>query len=160
MTDNQRTGDAGGAVGRSAPGTTPGADVGTQGRARGTAGPRSEERLSPEELVARVISADTPGHADESTAAVADKAVYDLLPDLDDAELARLSVLEPGTPLEQGGTYLDLNDLARGPFKAIGGHEAGPGNRYIAKRDTDYELWNRLAGQHREPEVERPEGTG
>ena len=79
-----------------------------------------------------------------------------MLPRLDNAELARLSVLEPGTPLEQGGIYLDLNDRASGPFKAIGGQAAGRRTRLIAKRDTDYELWNRLAGRHREPDVERP----
>ncbi|MEJ7666359.1 MAG: hypothetical protein WKG07_46030 [Hymenobacter sp.] len=55
-----------------------------------------------------------------------------------------LSVLTIGTRLEQGGTYVDLNDLAGGPFKAIGSQEAGPDNSYVAKRDTDYELWNRL----------------
>ena len=52
--------------------------------------------------------------------------------------------------------YVDLNALAEGPFKAIGGQEAGPDNNYIAKRDTDFELWNRLVGQGREPDIERP----
>jgi hypothetical protein len=65
-------------------------------------------------------------------------------------------VLETGTALEQGGTYLDLNDRPRGPFKATGGQEAGPANRYVAKRDTDYELWNRLVGD-RETQLERPD---
>jgi hypothetical protein len=65
-------------------------------------------------------------------------------------------VLEPGTRLEQGGVYLDLNRLADGPFQALGGHEATTANRLIAKRDTDYELWNRLAGQDAEPAIERP----
>ena len=66
----------------------------------------------------------------------------------------RLAVLEHGAHLEQGSTYLDLNDLSRSPFKALGGQEAGPDHRYVAKRDTDYELWNRLAGD-RDAEVER-----
>ena len=74
-------------------------------------------------------------------------------------ELAELSVLTTGTRLEQGGTYVDLDDLDAGPFKAIGGHEAAPENRYVAKRDTDHELWNRLVGQGREPEIERPTET-
>jgi hypothetical protein len=72
-------------------------------------------------------------------------------------ELAQLSILEPGTRLEQGGTYVNLNDLDSGPFKAIGGHEATARDRIIAKRDTDYELWNRLVGEDREPDIERPE---
>ena len=142
------------------PGTTAGGDPTTLDRRLGTAGPRSADQPSAAELAQRAVVIEPGGHADESRPAASDKALHELLPDLTDAELGRLSVLEAGTALEQGGTYLDLNDLARGPFKAIGGHEAGPGNRYIAKRDTDYELWNRLASQHREPEVERPEGTG
>jgi hypothetical protein len=100
----------------------------------------------------------SPGesHAAESVPAADDKALHERLRDLSNDELARLSILEPGARLEQGGVYLDLNRLADGPFKALGGHEAGPANRFIAKRDTDFELWNRLAGDDREPEIERP----
>lgn len=96
------------------------------------------------------------GHADESRPAAEDKRVEARLGDrLSADEFARLTILEPGTRLEQGGTYLDLDDPARGPFKAIGGQEAGHRNRYVAKRDTDYELWNRLVGD-REVDVQRP----
>ena len=100
-------------------------------------------------------SRDLTGHAGESMPAVEDKALHERLPELTNAELARLPVVQTGTRLEQGHTYLDLNDLRRGPFKAIGGQEAGERNRYIAKADVDYELWDRLAGD-REPEIERP----
>ncbi|MBA3450780.1 MAG: hypothetical protein H0T18_06170 [Chloroflexia bacterium] len=96
------------------------------------------------------------GHADESTSAADDKSLRNRLRALDNDELAQLAVLEPGTRLEQGGAYLDLNRLQDGPFKALGGHEATAADRYIAKRDTDYELWNRLVGDDREPEIERP----
>ena len=138
-------------------GTTAGGDAGSLDRRLGTAGPRASDGPSAAELTQRAVVVEPGGHADESRPAVADKALHELLPDLDDAELSRLAVLAAGTALEQGGVYLDLNDRRRGPFKAIGGQEAGPGERLIAKRDTDYELWNRLAGQHREPEVERPD---
>ena len=158
MTEGER-----GAVSRefdaAGPGETAGPDAGTLERPRGTAGPRADEGLSAEEMGRRLATAEVPGHADESRPAADDKGLYERLPDLNDAELARLSVLESVTALEQGGTYLDLNDLGRGPFKAIGGQEAGPGNRYIAKRETDYELWNRLA-RDREAEVERPREDG
>ena len=154
MAENERT-DASREFGGERPGVTAGADAGTLERSRGTAGPRSGEGLSAEEMTGRLVTVEPGGHADESRPATADKALYGQLPDLDDAELSRLSVLQPGTALEQGGTYIDLNDQGRGPFKAIGGQAAGPENRYVAKRDTDYELWNRLAGD-RQPEVERP----
>ncbi|MDQ4099448.1 MAG: hypothetical protein M3121_02990 [Chloroflexota bacterium] len=85
-----------------------------------------------------------------------DKTLHRQMPELSDAELATLPLLAPGTPLAQGSIYLDLDDLPRGPFKAIGGQEAGA--RIVAKQDADYELWNRLAGRDDEPEIERPAG--
>ncbi len=115
----------------------------------------------PEEDFSADLAPATPpealgGHVEESTPAADDKDLVEGLGDLDSEELSRLSVLAVGTRLEQGGTYVDLDDLASGPFKAIGSQEAGPDNRYVAKRDTDYELWNRLVGQGQEPDIERP----
>ncbi|MDP8938488.1 MAG: hypothetical protein M3O23_12305 [Actinomycetota bacterium] len=97
------------------------------------------------------------GHVDESLPAAGDKQLAADLDMLSSDELARLSILAVGAQLDQGATYVDLNDLARGPFKAIGSQEASADNSYVSKRDTDYELWNRLVGQGREPEIERPE---
>ena len=96
------------------------------------------------------------GHAAESAPAVADKDLHNQFPELTSDELARLPVLEPGTRLEQGGTYVDLNRLGEGPFKALGGHEATGRDRLVAKRDTDYEMWNRLVGDDDGPAIERP----
>ncbi len=96
------------------------------------------------------------GHADESVPAADDKRIQARLDDqLSSDQMARLAVLEEGARLEQGGVYVDLADLSAGPFKAIGGQEAGKRDRYVAKRDTDHELWNQLVGD-REPRVERP----
>ncbi len=108
------------------------------------------------------IAPETPAaelhtHVDESRPAVEDKALHDRLQGLDNAELARLPIVERGTRLDQGGTYIDLNDLERGPFKALGSQMAERHNRYVAKHDVDYELWNKLVGQETEPRVERPE---
>ena len=86
----------------------------------------------------------TPGHADESTSAVGMKDLHHL--NLRRDELARLQVLEPGTRLEQGAVYLDLDDLPAGEFTAMGNQHETAGRRYVAKRDTDYELWNGLLG--------------
>jgi hypothetical protein len=117
-------------------------------------GPEPEDPTFAEQLAPMSIGG---GHAGESAPAAADKQVHTMLSTLTSDELDRLPILEPGVRLEQGGTYLNLNDLASGPFKAIGGHEATKDDRIVAKRDTDYELWNRLAGDDREPELERPE---
>ena len=86
-----------------------------------------------------------PGHRDQSTSAVEDKELHAL--DLRSDELEKLQVLEPGTRSKQGGVYIDLKDLAAGEFTAMGGQRAGDPHRYVAKRDTDHELWNRLRDQ-------------
>ena len=93
----------------------------------------------------------------EADAGDTDKRVGRLLPNLTDDQLARLSILDAGTTLEQGAVYLDLNDRERGPFKAIGGQEVGRKDRIIAKKMTDYEMWNEIAGRDDDPEVERPD---
>ncbi|MGC4189843.1 MAG: hypothetical protein QM589_01235 [Thermomicrobiales bacterium] len=77
------------------------------------------------------------------------KAVRTTLPELDNAQLSRLAVLETGTPFEQGSVYLDLNDREAGPFVAIGGQQVERQQRLVPKRDTDYELWNEITGQER-----------
>lgn len=118
-------------------------------------GPHADDPSFAEQLAPAEMSPGG-GHVGESAPAAEDKVLHRRLPDLSSDELSRLQVLEPGTRLEQGGTYLDLNRLVEGPFKALGGHEASDDNRYIAKRDTDYELWNRLVGEDTDPEIERP----
>jgi hypothetical protein len=79
-------------------------------------------------------------------------------------ELAHLPVVRPGTPLEPSGVYLDLNHLERGPFKALAGQEAGSGDRYVARRDVDHEIWNRLVEQELAEETggqaEHPHSAG
>ena len=99
---------------------------------------------------------DPGSYADNSTPGVDEKVLHDRLPQLTNDELARLGVLEPGTQLEQGSVYLDLNKLDQGPFKALG-RTASANERLIAKQSTDYILWNRLAGEDAEPDIERPD---
>ena len=112
--------------------------------------PSFAEQLAPTE------TSPSGGDVGASTPAADDKVLHRRLPELSSDELSRLQILESGTRLEQGGTYVDLNRLAEGPFKALGGHEVSKDNRYIAKRDTDYELWNRLVGEDTDLEIERP----
>jgi hypothetical protein len=139
---------------------------GAAGRHAGTHEVRREVLRNPvgpqvenESFAAQLAPAETGpgGYAMESTPAAADKTLHERLRGLSNDELARLPVLETGARLEQGGIYIDLNHLDAGPFKALGGHDATVANRYVAKRDTDYQLWNRLAGQDAEPEIERPD---
>jgi hypothetical protein len=76
-------------------------------------------------------------------------------PELTKDEIARIAVLEPGARLEQGSVYLDLADVEAGPFVALGSESIVEGDRIVAKRDLDHEIWNRLAGD-RTPRILRP----
>jgi hypothetical protein len=139
---------------------------GSEGRHAETHDLRHEELTNPvgpqpkddsfENQLAPVETRPGGGHVAESVPAAEDKVLYSRLPEFTSDELSRLQVVEPGTRLEQGGTYVNLNRLGDGPFKALGGHEATEVDRYVAKRDTDYELWYRLVGEDRDPEIERP----
>ena len=92
----------------------------------------------------------------DATPANADKQLVDALPELTQEDLSQLAVLSPGTQLEQGSVYLDLEQRAAGPFKAIGGRTVNEGDRIIAKKTTAYDLWNRITGEDDEAEIERP----
>ena len=119
-------------------------------------GPAPYDPTFDEQLAPDLASFPQGTHEDDSRPASDDKEVQARLSQFNDAELGRLSVLNDGTQLEQGSVYLDLNDLGRGPFKAIGGDHAALNNRYIAKAETDYEMWNRLVGQNETTRVDRP----
>jgi hypothetical protein len=139
---------------------------GTEGRHAQTHDVRREQVSRPkahaegEDFSADLVAEHSHGgHVDESILASDDKELRTEL-DLDAADLKQLSILTVGTRLDQGSTYVDLNDPGLHPFKAIGSQEAGDENRYVAKRDTDYELWDRLVGQGRHADIERPGEEG
>src|SRR5690349_13791257 len=106
---------------------------------------RSDEEFG-DDIAPATPARDLHTHVEESVIAADQKALYGQLPGLTTEELGRLPILEAGVRLEQGGTYLDLNDRGRGPFTAIGAREATRGDHFVAKKDVDYELWNRLVG--------------
>jgi hypothetical protein len=90
--------------------------------------------------------------------------LQEMYPELTQDELAHLPILRPGTTLEAGGVYFDLNAPERGPFKALVGQQAGSGNRYVAQRDLDPDIWRRIVEQYSgtelEPESETPSAPG
>lgn len=116
-------------------------------RGRRVAGPVDDGAPSAGQLAQERATMPPPGHVGESHAAVTDKEVHRALPELTDDELRRLSVLDHDAALDQGGVYLDLDDLGTGPFTAMGGETAGERGRVISKQETDYLLWNRLTGR-------------
>lgn len=141
---------------------------GTQGRHAQTHDVRREHATrskpqdqGPDEFADDLVSDRSHAEHDaDSIPASDDKQLRSEMPDLDADDLKRLSIVTAGTQLDQGSVYVDLNDLGRGPFKAMGDHEANENTRYVAKRDTDYEMWGRLVGQGRSAVVERPGENG
>jgi hypothetical protein len=137
---------------------------GPEGRHAQTHDVRREEatrskpkRHEPDDFADDLVSEQSRrGHGDESIPASDDKQLQTEMPNLDADDLKRLSIITAGTRLDQGSVYVDLNDLGRGPFKAIGDQEASDDTRYVAKRDTDYEMWGRLVSRGRSALVERP----
>jgi hypothetical protein len=95
-----------------------------------------------------------------STAEIELRTAYDIkdlhrrFHNLPDDELKQILVLPEGVRLEQGATYLDLNDPVRREFTATGDMIARPHNYYVPKSQVDYEMWNRLRG------VDNPIRTG
>jgi hypothetical protein len=66
------------------------------------------------------------------------KAAHRQFSALSDDELKRIRILPARTRLEQGATYVDLKDPARGEFTARGDMEAGLDEWCVAKSDTDW----------------------
>ncbi len=104
------------------------------------------EDLNPEHLAGRNYGNEGPDTT-QGEPAVEMKEMHGRLQALSDADLAALPVVQTGMRLEQGKTYLDLNNLERGEFTAMGSDEASPNSRLVAKDAVDYDLWNRLRGR-------------
>jgi hypothetical protein len=86
-------------------------------------------------------------HLEKDTATAYDiKAIHRQFHGFTDDELKRIPILPQGARLEQGATYVDLQDEGLEEFSATGDMEAGPGNWYVPKSEVDYQLWNRLIG--------------
>jgi hypothetical protein len=84
--------------------------------------------------------------ATEAATAYEIKEIHRQFHGFTDDELKRIPVLPRGSRLEQGATYVDLQDPKLREIKATGNMEAGPNNWYVPKSDVDYQLRNRLIG--------------
>jgi hypothetical protein len=82
------------------------------------------------------------------------KEVHDRLRDYSDDDLKQIPILATGARLEQGATYIDLQDSPPHELTATGDMEASATNLYVPKDAVDYQLWNRLIG------IRNPERLG
>lgn len=74
------------------------------------------------------------------------KAIHRQFNGFTDDELKRIPVMPSGSRLEQGATYVDLQDPALREFQATGDMQADANHWYVPKSEVDYQLWNRLIG--------------
>jgi hypothetical protein len=74
------------------------------------------------------------------------KDLHRRLKDFPDDVLKQISILPPGSRLEEGGVYIDLHAPEPREFRASGVVVAGPDNWYVPKELVHYELWNKLIG--------------
>lgn len=109
---------------------------------------RSAEEFA-DDIAPMTPSQELRTHADESVSAAEDKVLRTSLSELSADELGRLPIVAAGARLEQGATYLDLDNRGQGPFRVVGVREATTESHFVAKKDVDYELWNRLVGEER-----------
>lgn len=69
-------------------------------------------------------------------------------------EMHQISVLYPGTPLNEGTKYVDLMDDGRQVITGATGMTVENNSYYVAKNEIDYILWERLT------DVSNPERAG
>jgi hypothetical protein len=110
-----------------------------------------QQDLNPDHLAGQNIGTQSSGTEQRGNTAYDVKAVHRQLSDFSDADLKKIPVVPTGARLQQGATYVDLNDPQRSEFTATGDMAASEGHVYVPKSETPYPVWNRLIG------VENPE---
>jgi hypothetical protein len=93
-------------------------------------------------------------HLKEAATAYEVKQIHRQFHGFADDELKRIPLLPHGSRLEQGATYVDLQDSQLQEFKATGDMKVGPNSWIVPKSEVDYQLWNRLIG------IDNPERLG
>lgn len=76
------------------------------------------------------------------------KHMHEQLVDFTADELKEITILQAGSRLETGAVYLNLKNPRPQEIKALGNEDVAEGDLIVAKKDTPYELWNRLLNIH------------
>src|SRR5688572_2701709 len=83
-----------------------------------------QQDLNPNAMKGQNIGVGEAQESKNARTAYDHKEAHDRLRSLTDDNLKQVRVLEPGTRLRQGATYVDLNQLEAGEFTATGDMEA------------------------------------
>ena len=102
--------------------------------------------LSPDRMAGQNIGGVAEEHERMTHTAYDVKPVHRALEGFADDELKQIPILETGTRLRQGATYLDLGGEE---FTATGEMQVRPGRNVVPKDGVHYETWNKLIGEEK-----------
>lgn len=108
--------------------------------------PRYQKDLEPDHMAGQNLGEQS---ADEEPGALYASDLKELVTRMQDFtqdELGQIPVLRTGTRLQQGATYLRLDESSE-PFTATGDMVAAEGQWLVPKSSVPYTLWNRLLGR-------------
>lgn len=102
--------------------------------------------LNPDRLAGQNIGGEAENRELGARTAHEVKPLHRALENFRDDELKQIPVLEPGTRLRQGATYLDLD---QGEFTATGEMSVERGHMVVPKDRVHYDTWNKLLNRER-----------
>jgi hypothetical protein len=105
-----------------------------------------QQDLNPNAMKGQNIGVGEAQESKNARTAYDHKEIHDRLQAITDDNLKQIRVLEAGTRLQQGATYVDLNDLDTGEFTATGDTETTSETLIVPKKEVPYHLWNLLIG--------------
>ena len=106
-----------------------------------------DKDLRPNEFAGENDGADDAQNEKNAPSAYEHKELHDRFPQLSSADLKNIPILPAGTRLDQGATYLDLNNLEKGEYSAVSNETVGEKDYIVPKTEVGYPLWNRLTGK-------------
>ena len=113
-----------------------------------------QEDLNPNPMAGQNDGVETNQEGRYDLTAYDIEELHDRLNDFTEDELKQIPILKPGTRLQQGATYIHLNDPQRQEFTGMGDMSVEENNLIVPKSRVGYQLWNRLLG------IENTERTG
>lgn len=103
-----------------------------------------QQELNPNPMAEQNVGTEASQPEKEAPTAYDIKLLHEYLPNFDAEELKQIPVVPQGCRLKQGATYIDLLDVNREEFTAMGDMTASRENYYVPKTEVNYELWNKL----------------
>jgi hypothetical protein len=107
---------------------------------------RWRQDLNPEHMAGQNIGTPSSQHERTARTAYDVKSVHRALRRFTDDELKQIPILETGTTLQIGATYLDLD---QGEFTPATKMSVNQGQKVVPKDAVHYETWNRLIGEEK-----------